>query len=72
MLLLSENLPAPPPPGPAFPKIYPEIDQDVLTESEKFMEGQPYELFARLRAQAPVVMAARRQQRSRVLGADAL
>jgi len=54
MLLLSENLPAPPPPGPVFPKLYPEIDQDVLTESEKFADGQPYELFARLRAQAPV------------------
>jgi len=54
MLLLSENLFAPPPPGPIFPKIYPEIDQDVLTESENFTAGQPYELFARLRAQARV------------------
>ena len=54
MLLLSETLPAPPPPGPAFPKVYPEIDQDILTESENFTGGQPYELFARLRAQAPV------------------
>src|SRR5262245_52520916 len=54
MLLLSENLPAPPPPGPVFPKVYPEIDHDILTESEKFTDGQPYELFARLRAQAPV------------------
>src|SRR5438128_10072609 len=53
MLLLSENLPAPSPPGPVFPKVYPEVDQDILTESEKFTEGQPYELFARLRAQAP-------------------
>lgn len=54
MLLLSESLSAPPPPGPVFPKIYPEIEQDFLTESEKFTSGQPYELFARLRAQAPV------------------
>src|SRR5215813_7254240 len=54
MLLLSENLPAPPPPGPVFPKTYPELDQDILTESEKFADGQPYQLFARLRAQAPV------------------
>jgi cytochrome P450 len=54
MLLLSENLPSSPPPGPVFPKIYPELDQDILTESEKFTGGQPYELFARLRAQAPV------------------
>jgi len=54
MLLLSENLPAAPPPGPTFPKIFPDIDQDILTESEKFTAGQPYELFARLRSQAPV------------------
>ena len=27
MFLLSENLPAPSPPGPAFPKVYPELDQ---------------------------------------------
>jgi cytochrome P450 len=54
MLLISETLQNPSPPGPVFPKIYPEIDQDVLTESEKFTDGQPYELFARLRAQAPV------------------
>jgi cytochrome P450 len=54
MLLISETLQNPSPPGPVFPKIYPEIDQDVLTESEKFTDGQPYQLFARLRAQAPV------------------
>jgi hypothetical protein len=49
MLLISETLPDPSPPGPVFPKIYPEIEQDVLTESEKFTEGQPYELFAHRR-----------------------
>jgi cytochrome P450 len=54
MLLISETLQNPSSPGPVFPKIYPEIDQDTLTESEKFTDGQPYELFARLRAQAPV------------------
>ena len=54
MLLISETLQNPSSPGPVFPKIYPEIDQDILTESEKFSEGQPYQLFARLRAQAPV------------------
>jgi cytochrome P450 len=53
MRLLSETLPDARP-GPAFPKAYPEIDQDVLTESGKFTGGQPYDLFARLRAQAPV------------------
>lgn len=54
MLLLSETLPDPLPPGPVFPKVYPEIEQDFLTESIKFTDGQPYDLFARLRAQAPV------------------
>src|SRR5262245_59947065 len=54
MLLLSESLSASLPPGPVFPKIYPEIGQDVLTESVNFTEGQPFELFARLRAEAPV------------------
>jgi cytochrome P450 len=54
MLLLSENLPDQLPPGPVYPKIYPDLDQDILTEAEKFAEGQPYEVFARLRAQAPV------------------
>jgi cytochrome P450 len=53
MRLLSETLPDATP-GPAFPKAYPVIDQDVLTESVKFTDGQPYDLFARLRAQAPV------------------
>ena len=53
MRLLSETLPDATP-GPAFPKTYPVIDQDVLTESVKFTDGQPYDLFARLRAQAPV------------------
>lgn len=53
MRLLSETLPDATP-GPAFPKLYPVIDQDVLTESVKFTDGQPYDLFARLRAQAPV------------------
>ena len=54
MLLLSETLPDPSPPGPIYPKLYPDLDQDTLTESEKFTDGQPYQLFARLRAQAPV------------------
>src|SRR5215475_9661781 len=54
MFLLSENLPAPPPPGPVFPKAFPEITQGFLTESVNFTDGQPHELFARLRAQAPV------------------
>jgi cytochrome P450 len=53
MRLLSETLPDATP-GPAFPRIYPEIDQDILTESGKFTDGQPYDLFARLREQAPV------------------
>ena len=54
MLLLSETLADSLPPGPIFPKAYPEIDQGFLTESINFTDGQPYDLFARLRAQAPV------------------
>src|SRR5215475_4025351 len=54
MQLLSESLPDPSPPGPAFAKAFPEIDQGFLTESINFTDGQPYALFARLRAQAPV------------------
>jgi cytochrome P450 len=54
MLLLSETLSDSLPPGPVFPKAYPEIDQGFLTESINFTDGQPYELFARLRTQAPV------------------
>jgi hypothetical protein len=72
MLLLSENLPAPPLPGPAFPKLYPDIDQDVLAESEKFMAGQPYELFARLRASAPVSWQREGNNGPGFWGADAL
>ncbi len=54
MLLLSENLPDSLPPGPIFPKTYPDVDQGFLTESINFTGGQPYDLFARLRAKAPV------------------
>jgi cytochrome P450 len=54
MLLLSENLPPSLPSGPVFPKAYPEIEPDVLASSEHFTTGQPFGLFARLRAEAPV------------------
>jgi hypothetical protein len=72
MLLLSENLPPPPPPGPVFTKSYPELDQDILSNSECFTQGQPFDLFARMRSQAPVGVAARGVPRRRFLGADAL
>ena len=54
MLLLSENLPASLPPGPVFPKAYPELDQDILTDPRNSRKDSPIELFARMRAQAPV------------------
>jgi len=53
MRLLSETLPDATP-GPAFPKLYPEIEPDVLSSSDNFTSGQPFHLFARLRAEAPV------------------
>src|SRR5690349_11254014 len=53
MLLLSENLTDPLPPGPVFPKTYPELDQDILTESENFTDGPPYQMSARRHAPGP-------------------
>jgi cytochrome P450 len=54
MLLLSENLSASMPSGPVFPQAYPEIEPDTLSSSDHFTSGQPFDLFARLRAEAPV------------------
>ena len=54
MLLLSEKMPPSLPPGPVFPKTYPELDADVLADPELFTQGQPFDVFARLRASAPV------------------
>jgi cytochrome P450 len=54
MLLLSDNLSASLPSGPVFPQAYPEIEPDVLSNSDNFTSGQPFDLFARLRAEAPV------------------
>jgi cytochrome P450 len=54
MRLLSEALPPDPPPGPVFPKAYPEIEPDALSNVELFMQGQPFDIYARLRAAAPV------------------
>ena len=54
MLLLSENLAPSLPPGPIFAKAHPAIEPDVLANSDHFVVGQPFDLFARLRAEAPV------------------
>ena len=54
MRLLSETLPLGLPPGPVFPQAYPEIEPDALSNVELFMQGQPFDVYARLRSQAPV------------------
>jgi len=54
MQLLSDNLSASLPSGPVYPQAYPEIEPDVLSSSDNFTSGQPFDLFARLRAEAPV------------------
>ena len=54
MRLLSETLPLGLPAGPVFPKAYPEIEPDALSNVELFMQGQPFDVYARLRAEAPV------------------
>jgi cytochrome P450 len=54
MRLLSETLPLGQPDGPVFPKAYPETEPDALANVELFMQGQPFDIYARLRAEAPV------------------
>jgi cytochrome P450 len=54
MLLLSEVLPPSLPAGPVFPRAYPEIEPDALADGELFARGQPFDIFARMRAEAPV------------------
>ena len=54
MLLLSETLPPSLPAGPVFPKAWPEIEPDALSSQELFAQGQPYDIFARMRSEAPV------------------
>src|SRR5436190_8645997 len=54
MRLLSETLPLGLPGGPVFPKGYPEIEPDALANVEHFMQGQPFDIYARLRSEAPV------------------
>jgi cytochrome P450 len=54
MRLLSETLPLGLPDGPVFPKAYPEVEPDALSNVERFMQGQPFDVYARLRSEAPV------------------
>jgi hypothetical protein len=46
MLLLSENLTPSLPPGPIFAKADPVIGPDVLANSDHFVAGQPFDLYA--------------------------
>ena len=54
MRLLSEDFPLGLPAGPVFPKAYPEVEPDALSNVELFLQGQPFDIYARLRAEAPV------------------
>ena len=45
MRLLSETLPLGLPAGPVFPKAYPEIEPDALSNVEHFMQGQPFDVY---------------------------
>jgi len=54
MRLLSEALPLDLLGGPVFPKTYPYIEPDAFSNSEHFLQGQPFDIYARLRSEAPV------------------
>ncbi|CAN7724308.1 cytochrome P450 [Bradyrhizobium sp. LjRoot220] len=54
MRLLSEDFPLGLPAGPVFPKAYPEVEPDALSNVELFLQGQPFDIYAKLRAEAPV------------------
>ena len=54
MRLLSEDFPLGPTAGPMFPKIYPEVEPDALSNVERFLQGQPFDTYAKLRSEAPV------------------
>lgn len=54
MRLLSETLALDLLAGPVFPKAYPHIEPDAFSNSEHFLQGQPFDTYARLRSEAPV------------------
>ena len=54
MLLLSETYTPAAATGPAYPPVYPRIDRDALSDQALFAQGQPFDVYARLRAEAPV------------------
>jgi len=54
MLLLSETYAPSAAGGPLYAPIYPRIDRAALSDQMQFVQGQPFEVYARLRAQAPV------------------
>ncbi|MBR1215442.1 cytochrome P450 [Bradyrhizobium sp. JYMT SZCCT0180] len=54
MRLLSEDFPLGLPAGPVFPRAWPEVEPDALSNVELFLQGQPFDIYARLRTEAPV------------------
>jgi cytochrome P450 len=54
MRLLSETLASDLLAGPVFPKAYPCTEPDAFSNSEHFTQGQPFDVYARLRSEAPV------------------
>ena len=54
MRLLSETLPLGLPGGPCFPKPIPKSSRTRCPTSNCFMQGQPFDVYARLRSEAPV------------------
>ena len=54
MQLLSETHGYGGPQGPANPRAYPDVESSALSNPQLFTGGQPFDVFARLRAQAPV------------------
>ena len=54
MQLLSETMGPSLSNGPVHPRRYPEVEPAALSNPTLFAEGQPFELFARLRREAPV------------------
>src|SRR5258708_20039378 len=53
MRLVSKALPLGLTSGPVFPKTYPEVEPDALANVELFLQGQPFDIYARLRSEAP-------------------
>jgi len=64
MRLLSEDFPMGQPGGPLFPKAYPEVEPDALSNVELFLQGQPFDIYAKLRAEAQTLLEQIKVQRA--------